>query len=112
MVVSELLLRELEEAPENVRSILADLPQQHVEGFLINEEVESSMRLYLQAEVLGPNQKNDALHVALAGIANVDMILSWNFKHIVHYDKIRGFSAVNLREGYQPLEIRSPKEVV
>jgi len=40
------------------------------------------------------------------------MIVSWNFKHIVHFDKIRGFNAVNLREGYLPIEIRSPREII
>ena len=50
--------------------------------------------------------------MALATIAKADMIVSWNFRHIVHYDKIRGFNAVNLREGYLPIDIRSPLEVV
>ena len=45
-------------------------------------------------------------------MANADIIVSWNFKHIVHFDKIRGFNAVNLREGYLPIEIRSPMEIV
>ena len=40
------------------------------------------------------------------------MIVSWNFKHMVHYDKIRGFNAVNLREGYGAIAIYSPLEVV
>ena len=52
------------------------------------------------------------MHVALATVSRADMVVSWNFKHIVHFDKIRGFNAVNLREGYLPIEIRSPKEVV
>lgn len=40
------------------------------------------------------------------------MIVSWNFKHIVHFDKMRGFNAVNLQEGYARLDIFSPLEVV
>jgi len=55
---------------------------------------------------------NDALHVALAVVARADMIVSWNFKHIVHFDKMRGFNAVNLKEGYAQLMILSPLEVV
>ena len=61
---------------------------------------------------IGETHGNDALHIALATVARVDMIVSWHFKHIVHFDKIRGFNAVNLREGYLPIEIRSPLEVV
>ena len=67
---------------------------------------------YLAAGVVGPASVDDAHHVALATIAHADLIVSWNFKHIVHFEKIRGFNAVNLREGYQTIEIHSPKEVV
>jgi hypothetical protein len=67
---------------------------------------------YLRAEVLGGGSEKDAHHVALATVAKADIIVSWNFRHIVHFDKIRGFQSVNLREGYAALEIRSPKEVV
>lgn len=38
--------------------------------------------------------------------------VSWNFKHILNLGKIKQFNAVNLKEGYQILEIRTPKEVV
>jgi hypothetical protein len=55
---------------------------------------------------------DDAHHVAIATVARVDVIVSWNFRHIVHFDKIRGFNAVNFREGYPAMEIRSPKELV
>jgi len=41
----------------------------------------------------------------------VDVLVSWNFRHIVNLDRIRGFNAVNLRGGYALLEIRSPLEV-
>jgi len=39
------------------------------------------------------------------------MIVSWNFKHIVHYDKIRLYNAVNTLRGYTPIGIYSPWEV-
>jgi len=47
----------------------------------------------------------------LATIAEVDLLVSWNFRHIVRYDKIRLFTAVNLELGYKPLAIYSPREV-
>ena len=53
----------------------------------------------------------DALHIAVATIAKVDVLVGWNFKHIVNLDRIHGFNAVNLRLGYAMLEIRSPLEV-
>ena len=51
------------------------------------------------------------LHIALSTIADVDILVSWNFRHIVRYDKIRQFNAVNLEQGYHILDIYSPREV-
>ena len=51
------------------------------------------------------------LHVALATVANVDVLISWNFKHIVRLDKLRLFNAANIELGYWSLAIYSPREV-
>jgi hypothetical protein len=67
---------------------------------------------YLAAGVVGPASAADAEHIAAATVAEVDIVVSWNFKHIVHFDKIRGFNGVNSLRGYRPLEIYSPVEVV
>jgi hypothetical protein len=67
---------------------------------------------YLAARVVGPKHAADAEHIAHATVGRADLMVSWNFKHIVHWDKIRLFNAVNLRAGYAPIEIRSPREVV
>lgn len=56
--------------------------------------------------------RNDMLHIALATIAEVDVLVSWNFRHVVRLDKIRLFNAVNLELGYKPLTIYSPREVI
>jgi predicted nucleic acid-binding protein len=112
LLVSELLVTELDNAPQRVRDVLAALPAKSFEAVEVSLEAEELQNAYLHAEVVGSKHENDALHVALATVARADLIVSWNFKHIVHFDKIRGFNAVNLREGYLPIEIRSPKEVV
>ena len=52
------------------------------------------------------------LHIAVATIAEVDVLVSWNFRHVVRLDKIRLFNAVNLELGYKPLMIYSPREVI
>lgn len=67
---------------------------------------------YIQADVVGSASKADAEHVASASVAEVDFMVSWNFKHIVHYEKINGYHAVNLLNGYKQIQIYSPKEVV
>jgi len=53
----------------------------------------------------------DALHIALATVARVDVLVSWNFKHIVNLKRIHAYNAVNLKHGYPLLEIRTPREV-
>jgi hypothetical protein len=81
----------------------------------ILSETEETLRLaleYVKEKIVSKNFEGDARHIAVATIHNVDMLVSWNFKHIVHFDKIRQFNSVNLREGYKPIEIYSPREVV
>ena len=62
--------------------------------------------------VVGKTSFADCLHIALATIHRVDLLVSWNFKHIVNITRIRGYNSVNLKKGYQTLEIRSPKEII
>lgn len=70
------------------------------------------VRATLYRNDFGPPHDKDAHHIALATVARADLVVSWNFKHIVHWEKMRGFNAVNLREGYPLIEIHSPREVV
>ncbi|GMR24207.1 MAG: hypothetical protein BMS9Abin37_2725 [Acidobacteriota bacterium] len=54
----------------------------------------------------------DAQHIAMATVARADVLVSWNFKHIVNLHRIQGYNSVNLRRGYPILEIRAPREVL
>ena len=112
LVVSSVTLRELLDAPEDVRRILASLPADNVENFPDCPEIVELRDAYIEASVVGPGSREDAEHVAAASIADVDMIVSWNFKHIVHFEKISGYHGVNLIRGYKPVNIYSPKEVI
>ena len=112
LLASVLLAAELDQAPEEVQAVLPSLPKEALESVAPSEEAAALRDAYLAAGVVGPKRTDDAYHVALATVVHADMIVSWNFKHIVHFDKIRGFNAVNLREGYLPVEIRTPREVV
>ena len=42
---------------------------------------------YLKAGIVTLKYSDDALHVALASVSNCSLIVSWNFKHIVHFEK-------------------------
>lgn len=112
LLLSDLLFRELEEAPREVLAVVTDLPSDSYNIVTTTDEVELLRQEYLSAGILPPTSEDDALHVALATVHKADLIVSWNFKHIVNVDKIRRFGAVNLVQGYQPIDIRSPKEVV
>ncbi len=112
LVVSETTLFELAEAPAEVREVLTRLPTGSLEIIQAPEEIAVLRDAYVQAGVLGGASIRDAAHVASASVADVDIIVSWNFRHIVHFEKIRGFRAVNLLKGYRMVEIYSPKEVI
>ena len=111
-VVSETTLRELADAPKAVQDVIRQLPENTVE---IVGETQEAIRLagaYLAAGTVPGKFSTDALHIAVATVERVHVLVSWNFKHIVNLRRIRAYNSVNLRDGYPPLEIRSPKEVM
>jgi hypothetical protein len=67
---------------------------------------------YIAAGVLKGTMRADAQHIAIATVARVDVLVSWNFKHIVNLQRIHGYNSVNLRQGYPMIEIRTPREVL
>lgn len=83
-----------------------------MERVLMSGEVVTLRDRYIEAGILTRARLNDAAHVALATVAEADLIVSWNFRHLVHFAKIRQYSGVNLTLGYKSIEIRSPKEVI
>jgi predicted nucleic acid-binding protein len=111
-LLSDLLVDELAKARPEIQNALSDLLPNAYEEVSGGEESERLRDAYLKAGVVGPRHAADAEHIALATVSRADLLVSWNFKHIVHWDKIRGFNAVNLREGYPPIEIRSPQEII
>ena len=111
-VISDITLVELEEAPEEVRDIMETIPGENIETLMKDEEVDFLADLYVQEEAITAKHYEDALHIAIATIHKVDVLVSWNFKHIVNVNRIRKYNGVNLKYGYQTLEIRSPREVL
>jgi len=112
LVISDLTLQEIEAAPAQVRRHLEDIPASHQTQVALGTEVEELAEAYVAHGVVGPGSLVDALHVALATVSGVDVLVSWNFKHIVNLGRIRLFNAVNLEQGYGLIEIRTPQEVL
>jgi predicted nucleic acid-binding protein len=112
LLISNILVDELTQAPEKVQRVVTDLPPDAFELLEESHESRKLRDLYIQADVVGVTHFNDAHHVAMATVSNADMIVSWNFKHIVHYEKIRQFNEVNQKAGYHEIKIFSPLEVI
>jgi hypothetical protein len=105
-------LAELEAAPQSVRDVLLSVPAEHIEFLEFSAEAGSLAETYLRAGVVHPKSRVDAQHIATATLARADVLVSWNFKHIVNLQRIHGYNSVNLKLGYPILEIRSPIEVL
>ncbi len=110
-VISELTFDEISKAPQSVQETLKNLLEYDPEVLEITESALELSEQYLKREILTPKFRDDALHITLASLAKVDVLVSWNFRHIVHYDKIRLFNAVNIENGLKSIDIYSPREV-
>lgn len=111
-VYSDLTETELANAPERVRTFFQQLDRQQLERVEITSESHQLGHTYVAEKVVGPTSLDDCLHIATATLNKVDILVSWNFKHIVNIFRIRGYNSINLRLGPGTLEIRSPKEIV
>ena len=110
-LLSEVIAAEINDAPEDAQTVYAELMSLNVEILAVGESALELADEYQKRGILTPNFYDDGLHIALATIAEADLLVSWNFRHIVHFDKIRLFNAVNIEFGYKPLQIFSPREV-
>jgi predicted nucleic acid-binding protein len=110
-VLSEVTAAEVLPAPEPVRDLYAEILELGAEVLVVSRETLALRASYEARSVLGSRFENDMLHIAAATIAEVDVLVSWNFRHIVRLDKIRLFNAVNIEQGYKALTIYSPQEV-
>lgn len=110
-VISTITINGLINAPKQVNELLATI-EENLLLLEVNDEVIKLSSEYLKENIITEKFKEDALHIALATVYNIDVLITWNFKHIVNLNKIKLFNAVNLRQGYKELEIRSPKELI
>ncbi|MCD4726124.1 MAG: PIN domain-containing protein [Pirellulales bacterium] len=111
ILISAITYDEMVTAPDRVRQIFESLPADAVEEISIDSEVRELAAAYIAANILGPKMENDALHVAAATVARADMILSWNFRHMVNFNRILKFNGVNMLNGYSQISIHSPLEL-
>ena len=111
IVTSAIVEAEIEPAPEKIRDFFAQY-MAVAEIAQITQEMLALRQQYINAGVVTPKSAEDALHVAIATVTQCNLIVSWNFKHIVHFDKIPKYNAVNTLNGYGQIGIYSPLEVI
>jgi hypothetical protein len=111
-LISDLLLLEMEEAPKSVQEKLHSIPAQFIIRISLSKEAIELADAYLKEGIVAEKSISDARHIALASVERADVLVSWNFKHIVNLGRIRQYQAVNLIRGYPLIEIRTPAEVI
>lgn len=112
IIYSNILEKELQNAPDRVKNVIRKLPIESVEYLEISDEAIELAQKYIDEKVVGKISFEDCLHIALATLTRADILASWNFKHIVNVTKIRVYNSVNLKYGYPQIDIRSPRELI
>ena len=112
VIYSKLIDIELTSAPERVRNLVNSLSRDFLELVDISDQAVNLAESYLKENVVGKTSRADCIHIALATLNNADVLVSWNFKHIVNINRIRGYNAVNYKLGNKILEIRTPREIL
>ena len=112
IMYSSVTENELLNAPGQVRNFLETIPDNRKKRVELTEEAVKLADTYIAESVVGKTSREDCFHIALATINKADILVSWNFKHIVNVFRIRGYNAVNLKSGYSQIDIRSPKEII
>jgi hypothetical protein len=103
---------EISYAPEQVRLLAKSIPNKNIELIDYDDKAVELASLYIIENVVGLTSITDCIHIALATIHNADVLVSWNFKHIVNVARIRGYNTVNLSRGFKALDIRTPTEIL
>jgi len=111
IIVSDILEAELLRAPDFVRELLMEMPKLQIEKVRLSPEAIELADKYIDAKVVGKTSRADCQHIAIATFCNADVLVSWNFKHIVNLDRIRGYNGINYQNGHKMIEIRTPKEI-
>jgi len=110
LIYSTITQEELRNAPNQVKTLVTNLKTEFTEYVELHSEAVELATSYIQENVVGKTSFADCLHIALATLSNADYLVSWNFKHIVNIQRIKGYNSVNRMKGYAQLEIRSPLE--
>ncbi|MBU1524218.1 MAG: hypothetical protein KKG50_06130 [Candidatus Omnitrophica bacterium] len=78
----------------------------------VTKSADELAKTYIVKGILSEKKEDDALHVAIATCAEMDALVTWNFKHLANLRKAELFYSASLEKGYlKKLEIVTPMEV-
>ncbi len=113
LYISRLILEEIGNAEgEKTRQLLEVIANRNFTILEMTEEAQKLGERYIKEGLIPRKYDDDAYHIAIATVHDMDVIVSWNFKHIVKMKTIEGVKWINESEGYRPIEIYSPWEVL
>lgn len=109
VIISDLVLAEINECKEPKRSVLKEyLAQINYERVSITEETEEIANEIIEQGILNPKSFDDCLHIASAIISECNIIASWNFKHMVNVDTINAIRRITFARRYNNIDIYAP----
>ncbi|MCX6148881.1 MAG: PIN domain-containing protein [Candidatus Kapabacteria bacterium] len=111
-IITEVTISELVPAPEKVRNKIKEIPKEFTEFYDISDDARDLAAKYIEHNAISRNFQEDALHIAMATILKADVLISWNFKHIVNLRRIHLYNSINMMNEYQQIEIRTPRELI
>jgi predicted nucleic acid-binding protein len=111
LVTSAIVQEEIALAPPKVRNFFDEMLK-FCDMTEVSEHALDLRNAYMHSKIVSNKCSNDALHVAVATVSGCILIVSWNFKHIVHFQKIPLYNAINVIQGYPQIAIFSPLEVI
>ena len=110
-LTSDVTMDEMTKAPKRVQDLL-EKTFEEAAILSVTEESEQLAAAYMSRNILPPKYTDDARHVAVCTVAQIEYLVSWNFKHLVNVDREKGFNAVNLLQGYRTIRIVNPLELI
>jgi len=113
--ISDVVIAEIEKTKnvEKKKQLLEVIEKYSLRIFAIDKAVEALAAAYIREKVIPEKKLEDAQHIAIATSNQVDVLLSWNFKHLANIQKQISVKIVNEREGYfYPLVLANPMEVL
>ena len=111
--ISEMVIREINNAPEPKRKVLFDLVNKYAPRELdVTQEANELTEVYMARGIVPGNKRDDGFHVAIATVSEMDAVITWNYRHLANLRRSELFNGVNLESGYtKRLEIVTPMEV-